>query len=80
MGLFHYRCVLKVSGGQMPLLQRGIVDAVLPLPFLCWPDTRGQYGRFLTEEDQAILWDVLEASSPDLCGKARQALSGNLLI
>lgn len=59
-GLFHYRRVLCVTEGQLRLLEEGIVDVILPLPFVCGPDASGQYGRYLLQSDVDIMLDVIE--------------------
>lgn len=78
-GLFHYRRVLEVSGEQLSLLQDKTADVILPLPFVCFPDTSGQYGRYLTKEDTDIMLSALKESDHDFYGRAEKALSGKLL-
>lgn len=58
-GLFHYRRVLCVTEAQMRLLEEGVVDVILPLPFVCTPDASGQYGRYLLQSDVGIMLDVI---------------------
>lgn len=59
-GLFHYRRVLRVTEGQMGLLEKGVLDVILPLPFVCTPDASGQYGRYLLQSDVRIMLDVIK--------------------
>lgn len=58
-GIFHYRRILKVTKEQIQLLEDRIVDAILPLPFVCYPDASGQYGRYLLKPDVKIMMQVL---------------------
>lgn len=60
MGLFHYRRVLCMTEGQMRLLEKGTLDVILPLPFVCTPDASGQYGRYLLQSDIDIMLDVIK--------------------
>ncbi len=59
-GLFHYRRVLCVTEEQMRLLETGVLDVILPLPFVCSPDASGQYGRYLLQSDIDIMLDVIK--------------------
>lgn len=59
-GLFHYRRVLRITKEQLHLLETEKIDAVLPLPFVCFPDASGQYGRYILEQDIAIMKQVLK--------------------
>lgn len=74
MGLFHYRRILRASEEVLSLLQQGDIDVILPLPFVCYPDASGQYGRYLTKEDQMILWDVLAEFDSAVCERAERVL------
>lgn len=58
-GIFHYRRVLELTQGHLDLLKEGTVDAILPLPFVCYPDASGQYGRYLLKPDIEIMMQVL---------------------
>jgi hypothetical protein len=59
-GLFHYRRVLSVTEKQLHLLKTGKVDVILPLPFVCYPDASGQYGRYLLQSDIEIMKQVIK--------------------
>lgn len=66
-GLFHYRRVLNVTEEQLYLLETGKIDAILPLPFVCYPDASGQYGRYLLPEDiRAMLRVLREHETEDM--------------
>ena len=45
---------------QLRLLEEGILDVILPLPFVCSPDASGQYGRYLLQSDVDIMLDVIK--------------------
>ncbi len=64
-GLFHYRRVLSVSGQQLNLLKEGSVHAVLPLPFVCYPNASGQYGRYLLPTDVETMLAVIAKREPE---------------
>lgn len=64
-GIFHYRRILKVTEEQLQLLQDKEIDAILPLPFVCYPDASGQYGRYLLKPDIEILLQVLKEKCPE---------------
>ena len=36
------------------------IDVILPLPFVCYPDASGQYGRYLMPEDIYVMHEVLQ--------------------
>lgn len=59
-GLFHYRRVLHVTEEQLRLLEKGTLDVILPLPFVCTPDASGQYGRYLLYSDVDVMLDVIK--------------------
>jgi len=64
-GLFHYRRVLNITEEQLHLLEIKKVDAILPLPFVCYPDASGQYGRYLLPEDIRAMRGVLQEYETD---------------
>ena len=74
MGLFHYRRVLHITEKQLELLQGNDVDVLLPLPFVCYPDASGQYGRYLTKEDIEILYNILQEDYVSFWEKAKEKL------
>ncbi len=59
-GLFHYRRVLEIDVTMLKALEAKEIDAILPLPFVCYPNAAGQYGRYLNDEDLQVLWDILQ--------------------
>lgn len=78
-GLFHYRRVLLLEPSALYMLDEGMVDAILPLPFLCYQDTSWQYGRYLCREDIAIMWNVLKEMSKEYYDAGKIILSGKYL-
>lgn len=64
-GLFHYRRILDVTEEQLHLLKTKKIDALLPLPFVCYPDASGQYGRYLLKEDICAMRKVLHEYETD---------------
>lgn len=73
-GLFHYRRILKVSEWQITAIGYGAADVILPLPFVCYPNAAGQYGRYITEIDQTILREVLREKWPEQFIAAEEVL------
>ncbi len=64
-GMFHYRRILDVTEEQLHLLKAKRLDAVLPLPFVCYPDASGQYGRYLMPEDVRAMRQTLQEYEPE---------------
>ena len=60
-GIEHYRRHLLVAPG---MLGDG-VDAILPLPYLCYPDEMNQFRRFVSEEIAQALLKALRYLHPD---------------
>lgn len=79
MGLFHYRRILDVSTQKFALFYDNKIDVILPLPFVCFPDTSGQYGRYLCSEDVDIMKSVIFEYYPELEDKVTEVLNGPLL-
>jgi len=64
-GLFHYRRILNVTEEQLHLLEIKRIDVILPLPFVCYPDASGQFGRYLMPEDIHAMCQVLQECETD---------------
>ena len=58
-GIFHYRRIMNLGKKHLGLLKDGTVDVILPLPFVCYPDASGQYGRYLLEPDIEVMLQVM---------------------
>lgn len=71
-GIEHYRRHLLVRPEQ---LQDGI-DAVLPLPYLCCPNTAAQFRRFVSEPVLQALLRALKELHPDRFEEYRSILYG----
>ena len=78
-GVCHYRRYLKLTEGEVNKLVAGDVDAVLPLPFFCYPDAKAQYGRYISEEDSRLLFSVLKELEPAYYNAAQVLLAGPYL-
>jgi len=64
-GIFHYRRILKVTKEQIKLFGNREFDVILPLPFVCYPDASGQYGRYLLKPDVEVMVQVLREKKPE---------------
>lgn len=64
-GIFHYRRQLMVSERELQWCMDNDVDAILPLPFVCYPNTEGQYGRYILKEDREILMRAIQEIVPN---------------
>lgn len=60
-GIEHYRRHLLVS----PEMLHDDIDAVLPLPYICYPNTMTQFRRFVGEEVLQALLKALQELHPD---------------
>lgn len=59
-GIEHYRRHLLVTPGMLG----GDADTILPLPYLCYPDTMTQFRRFVSEDVQRALFQALKTLHP----------------
>ncbi|MCI6100588.1 MAG: DUF4422 domain-containing protein [Selenomonas sp.] len=78
-GIAHYRRYLAARPEEVDALLSGKADVLLPLPFVCWPDTSTQYGRYNTPEAVAAMHAALAAIHPSEADKAREILAGPYL-
>ncbi len=60
-GIEHYRRHLLVT----PAMMTDDVDAILPLPYLCWPNTLAQFRRFVGADVVDALLRALKALHPN---------------
>ena len=58
-GIAHYRRCLMVTEAEKEALLHGGLDVLLPMPFLCWPDTSMQYGRYNTSKAVEAMLEAL---------------------
>lgn len=59
-GIAHYRRCLAITPEERKGLLTGSIDLILPLPFLCWPDTSMQFERYNTSEAVSAMWEAIE--------------------
>ena len=78
-GLYHYRRTLDICSRDIKGLAAGKYDVILPVPFVCNPDTSEQYGRYLNPKDMEILLNVLRKKYPEDYSLALKNLKGELL-
>jgi len=74
MGICHYRRMLVFDEDDLIKIKQHKVNAVLPLPFVCYPDASGQYGRYITPEDQEKMMQALKEVSPEYYREALRIL------
>ena len=79
-GISHYRRCIALTEAEREALVKGRVDALLPMPFLCYPDTGMQYGRYNRPEAvDAMLEAIRIVHGKSMLEKARAVLAGDLL-
>lgn len=64
-GICHYRRMLLLDETQLKQCVDNDIDVILPLPFVCYPDARGQYDRYISGEDQKALRRALSEIAPE---------------
>lgn len=74
LGICHYRRILLLSNDDIRKIKQHDINVVLPLPFVCYPDTSGQFGRYIKEEDQRKMLDAVKELSPDYYYEAQRIL------
>lgn len=73
-GIYHYRRQLVVSAKEMQWCIDNNVDVVLPLPYVCYPNARGQYTRYIDEEDEKILFRAIQECVPNEVDEIKELL------
>lgn len=71
-GIEHYRRHLLVK----PEMLGSGVDAILPLPYICYPDTMTQFSRFASGDVKQALFRALKALHPREYERYRSILYG----
>jgi len=61
VGLEHYRRHLLVK----PEYLSEDIDAILPLPYICYPNTMAQFRRFISEDVKDALFKALQYTHPN---------------
>lgn len=72
IGIEHYRRHLLVR----PEMLRDDIDAIMPLPYICYPHEVAQLLRFTTEDVLQALLKALQDLHPDQYGAYRKILYG----
>lgn len=65
LGICHYRRILVLNDDDLRRIRKNGINVVLPLPFVCYPDASGQYGRYISEEDLKKMFQALSEISPE---------------
>lgn len=79
-GISHYRRCIDMAAEERRALLSGMVDVILPLPFLCYPDTGMQYGRYNRPEAvEAMLEAVRMVHGQSMQKEAEGVLAGDML-
>lgn len=60
-GIEHYRRHIMLTTSMIS----DEVDAILPLPYICYPDTMHQFRRFVSEDVKEALYKALKDIHPD---------------
>jgi hypothetical protein len=68
-GLCHYRRHLLISGVAD-------ADALLPLPYMCYPNTLAQFGRFVSRDVADALTESLKTLHPESFERCMEILNG----
>lgn len=76
-GLAHYRRYLAPAAEDWADLAAGRVDVLLPVPFVCWPDTSMQYARYNAPRAVEALRTVMEVRGESAI--AEQVFDGQML-
>ena len=71
-GIEHYRRHLLLESDMF-----SVADAILPLPYICYPDTLAQFRRFVNEDVCNLLLRALKDLHPDKYDEYMKILYGN---
>ncbi len=63
-GICHYRRHLIITSEQISTLADGEVDAILPLPYICYPNTFSHFRRYISNDVVNIMLKALETLFP----------------
>lgn len=78
-GIFHYRRNLDISTKHINLLNNNTVDVILPLPFICFPNTYYQYLRYVKPVHIEVMVEVLKEFYPEYSDKLISILESNYI-
>ena len=76
-GICHYRRHLIITSEQMRTLTDGEVDAILPLPYICYPNTLSHFRRYISNDVVNIMLKALETLFPNNYEKYMKIINGN---
>lgn len=72
VGIEHYRRHLLVT----PEMLGDDVDAIMPLPYICYPNPQAQFRRFVSEEAVNVLFVTLKDLYPNEYDRYMECLNG----
>jgi hypothetical protein len=78
-GIFHYRRLLKWDSQVLAYMEDGKADVLLPLPFLCYPDTSVQYKRYISEQDIQVFLAIMKQIYPTQWDEIKKIINGHYL-
>lgn len=78
-GICHYRRFLKINEKEIQCALEKSVDVILPLPFLCSPDTSAQYERYNHPLVMNAMFQALNEKEEGLGNSAKVVLEGKFL-
>lgn len=78
-GICHYRRIFELENEDIQKVLDNNVNVILPLPFVCNGDTSAQYGRYISKEDQKLLFQALREVSPQYALGAETILKDKYL-
>lgn len=76
-GICHYRRVFNYDDTLSGRLSS--VDALLPLPFWCYPTAGTQYGRYVSVQDFSLMMEVIGKTSPGYLDQAQRFFGNKIL-
>lgn len=79
LGICHYRRILVLVDDDILRIRQNGINVVLPLPFICYPDASGQYGRYISADDQQKMFQALSEISPEYYKAAKIILKKQYL-
>lgn len=66
-----------MTPSQLSALSENAADVVLPLPYLCYPNTLAQFRRFVTATVQELLLETLRLLHPNEFERYLKILNGH---
>lgn len=79
VGIGHYRRMLLLRDSDIRRMASNHIDAILPLPFVCYPNTSQQFSRYISSEDMEVLQEAFKALQCREMKSIEAILNGNLL-